>query len=1023
MQAMLSLVNSRLASFLRNASLVTGLLLTPVLSSGQTFVQVNSNPIAASATSVAVAYTSAEAAGGLNVVVVSWNDTSSSIVSVTDTASNTYAPVGAATGHGLSQAIYYAKNIAAATPTVTVTFNTSASFPDVRVLEYSGLSTTAPLDNWAGNSGSSATPDSGAAATTGNDMILGAGTTANVFAGAGAGFTSRIITPFGNINEDSAAAVAAGSHNATATVIGSQLWLMQVVGFSTTAVTFPNAPVIDPTTPITPAAGADSGGTPVTISGTHFQPGAIVLFGAAPGIAALNCTETGGTTITCLTPSTVDGATDVTVVNVDGQSSIAAGAFTFQNATPTIATITPATGPTNGGTPVTIKGTNFQVGAKVVIGGLPAGDVVVQDNATITATTPGFPVGQADVTVTDSGGGTATKPNAYTTALGTGPINYIQRGGSASVASAASVQGFVANPQAAGNLNVVIIGWNDTAASVTAVTDTEGNTYTAALPVVTGTALRQVIYYAKNIVGDGVTPNTITVTFNQAAQFPDLQILEYSGLDVTSPLDAAAGAFGTGLLADTGACTTTSPVEVIVAGTTVSNDIVGSGSGFNLLIITGNGDASEHQITSVAGSCQATSVLDFSGNWVTQAISLKAAPAPAPDFSLSAAPTSNTVNAGSPGLYTITVTPTNGFTGAVALTCNPASLPAGAACAFTPSSVPGGAGTSALTITTSPTTPIVTSSVTVTGTSGSVSHTTPVGLTVSPAADFAVAATALSPASVLPGGAPALSTITVSSQNGFSSPVALTCTVSPVVNPSPTCGFTVTPVTPVANGSIVSGLTVTVPAMTTAQAYTITVTGTAGAVAHNAAVLHLTVTGTADFSVAAGAFSPATFAAGGSSTSTITIAPLSGFTGTVSLACSITPATTPAPTCAFNPTSVMNGTGTSVLTVHTTATTTSSLTPQSRGILFAMWLPVGGLALLGVGISPRRKKLLGLVLMCLMLSGIIFMAACGGSSSSGGGGGGTTHPGTPAGNYTVTVTATSTGPALSHTTTATFTVQ
>jgi hypothetical protein len=916
MQPILSVASSRLSKFLRNASLAIGLLLVPALSSGQAFVQVNSNPVAASATSVAVTYTTAEVTGDLNVVVVSWNDTSSSIVSVTDSASNVYAPVGATAGHGLSQAIYYAKNIAGATPTVTVTFNTSASFPDVRVLEYSGLSTTAPLDNWAGSSGSSAAPDSGAAATTGNDLILGAGTTANVFSGAGTGFTSRIITPFGNINEDSAAAVAAGSHNATATVIGSQLWLMQVAGFSTTAVTFTNPPTIDPTTPITPGSGADVGGTPVTISGTNFQSGAIVLFGPAPGIVAVNCTETGGTTINCLTPSTIDGPTDVTVVNVDGQSSTAAGAFTFQNVTPTIATITPATGPTNGGTPVTIAGTNFQVGARVLIGGLPAGEVVVQNNATITATAPGFPVGQADVTVTNTGGGTATKPNAYTTVLGTGPINYIQRGGSASVASATTVQGLLVSPQAAGNLNVLIVGWNDVAASVASVTDTEGNTYTAALPVVNGTALRQVIYYAKNIVGDGGgTPNTITVTFNQAAQFPDLQIVEYSGLDTAAPLDAAAGAFGTGLLADTGACTTTAPVEVIVAGTTVSNAVAGAGPGFDFLIITGNGDGTEHQITSVAGSCEATMAMDVSSNWVTQVVTLKATAAPAPDFGVGAAPTTNTVIAGSPGVYTITVAPTNGFTGAVALTCVPASLPAGAACSFTPSSVPGGTGTSALTITTSPTTPAGAASVTVTGTSGSVSHTTAVGLTVT----------------------------------------------------------------------------------------------TGG--------------GTADFTVSAAAFSPATIAAGASSTSTVTIAPLAGFTGAVSLTCSVTPSATPPPTCALNPTSVMTGTGTSVLTVNTTASTTSSLTPQSRGIFFAMWLPVGGLALLGVGITPRRKKLLGLVLMCLMLSGLIFMAACGGSSSSGGGGGGTVHPGTPAGNYTVTVTATSTSPALSHTTTATFTVQ
>ena len=84
-------------------------------------------------------------------------------------------------------------------------------------------------------------------------------------------------------------------------------------------------------------------------------------------------------------------------------------------------------GPTNG-TPITITGTNFQVGAQVTIGDLPAGDVVVQDSTTITANTPGLPVGPADVTVTNPDTGTITSAGGFTYALGTGPINYIQRG-------------------------------------------------------------------------------------------------------------------------------------------------------------------------------------------------------------------------------------------------------------------------------------------------------------------------------------------------------------------------------------------------------------------------------------------------------------------------------------------------------------------------------------------------------------------------------------------------------------------
>jgi uncharacterized protein YceK len=84
-----------------------------------------------------------------------------------------------------------------------------------------------------------------------------------------------------------------------------------------------------------------------------------------------------------------------------------------------------------------------------------------------------------------------------------------------------------------------------------------------------------------------------------------------------------------------------------------------------------------------------------------------------------------------------------------------------------------------------------------------------------------------------------------------------------------------------------------------------------------------------------------------------------------------------------------------------------------------MWLPIVGLALLGQVSNSRRKKFLGLLLLCLMLSGLIFLAACGGVGSSSGGNGG--HPGTPAGTYTVTVSATSA--ALTHTTTVTVAIQ
>jgi chitodextrinase len=181
--------------------------------------------------------------------------------------------------------------------------------------------------------------------------------------------------------------------------------------------------------------------------------------------------------------------------------------------------------------------------------------------------------------------------------------------------------------QTAGNLNVAIVGWNDTTAQVATVTDTKGNVYVRAVgPTVRTGALSQSIYYAKNIAAATAGSNQITVTFSPAASFPDIRVLEYSGIDPVSPVDVTATGTGSSATSTTGAVTTTSAVDVLVAGNMVSTWNIAAGSGFTRRIITSpNSDLAEDRTTSAVGSSSASATLGASGQWVIQMVAFRAA--------------------------------------------------------------------------------------------------------------------------------------------------------------------------------------------------------------------------------------------------------------------------------------------------------------------------------------------------------------------------------------------------------------
>jgi hypothetical protein len=155
---------------------------------------------------------------------------------------------------------------------------------------------------------------------------------------------------------------------------------------------------------------------------------------------------------------------------------------------------------------------------------------------------------------------------------------------------------------------------------------------------------------------------------------------------------------------------------------------------------------------------------------------------------------------------------------------------------------------------------------------------------------------------------------------------------------------------------------------------------------------------------------------GSSGTSSVNITP-QGFSGAVTLSCTVSGTGSSLPGCSFAQSSVKISGSTASTDILTIATVTNSasmhIPPAPAG---RTWYAAGGVALAGVlllGLPGRRRawqRAMSLMLIVIAMG----IAGCGGSSSSGGsggggggGGGGGSSVTAPPGNYSVAVTATS----------------
>jgi len=188
-----------------------------------------------------------------------------------------------------------------------------------------------------------------------------------------------------------------------------------------------------------------------------------------------------------------------------------------------------------------------------------------------------------------------------------------------------SVKVVYTHPQAAGDTNVLAIGWNDATSTITSVTDAAGNTYASAAPVARGAGISQAIYYASNIKSAAAGANSITVSFNTAVPFADVRILEYSGINNTNPLDVHASASGTSSPASSGSAVTTAAKDLLVGAGITTGAFSGAGNGYASRVLTSpDGDIVEDQVATAAATYAATA--PGSGDWVMQMVGFRAAP-------------------------------------------------------------------------------------------------------------------------------------------------------------------------------------------------------------------------------------------------------------------------------------------------------------------------------------------------------------------------------------------------------------
>jgi beta-lactam-binding protein with PASTA domain len=276
-----------------------------------------------------------------------------------------------------------------------------------------------------------------------------------------------------------------------------------------------------------------------------------------------------------------------------------------------------STGPAMIAVPNVVGSTQAGATTAITTAGLVVGTVTQQSSSTVAAGSviSESPVAGTLVTVgsvvnlvVSSGSGQAGPPPTFV------QVNHNEISSGSSVAAAFNAA------TKAGNTIVVYAIWDN--AGSASVTDSRGDHFVSvSAPLSWESGYSSQIFYATNIVGG---TDTVTTAFaTRTNSFGVIYAHEYSGIDLSNPVDVTASASGSSSALNSGTAATTSANDLIFGAGVSDNNVSGTGSGFTARDLA-YGNITEDRTAATLGSYSATAT-HYGQKWGMQMVAFRPA--------------------------------------------------------------------------------------------------------------------------------------------------------------------------------------------------------------------------------------------------------------------------------------------------------------------------------------------------------------------------------------------------------------